>query len=519
MDGKALRVNVRSPERFSAVIPKSHYEGEVAPGVHSMLFHWGFEECLVLKNMGIKGVPSPIEKNYKWPGIYRPMQHQRETAAFLTMHKRCFCFDEMGLGKSAATAWAADYLMTLGLVHRVLIICPVSIMQAAWQQDLFKVLMHRTVGVAHGTKAKRVEVINSGCEFVIINYDGVQIVEKELAAAGFDVIVMDELNNCKNAQAKRSKSIKRLIGPETRVWGLTGTPAAQSPEDAYGLARMIAPDRVPKFFGSWRDMVMQQINMYKWVPRPRAKDIVHAALQPAIRHTVADCLDLPEMIVVNREVPMTKQQEKYYKILKEQMLAQAAGEEITAVNAAAMLNKLLQLSTGCLYADGEAGSKPVIEFDVSPRMAALEDIIQESTNKVIIFAPFRHTITMLERELAAKGRTTATISGDVSSTNRGKIFSDFQYQPDPKIIIIQPQAAAHGVTLTEASTVVWFGPTTSLDTYLQANARAHRKGQKNKVVVVHLYGSPVEAKLYKALSVRGAAHVELLDLYRTVLEE
>ena len=518
VDGKALRVNVRSPARFAAVIPKSHYEGEIAPGIHSMLFHWGYDEALVLKNMGVKNVPSPIEKNYNWPGIYRPMTHQRETAAFLTMHKKCYCFDEMGLGKTAAAAWAADYLMQLGRVKRVLIICPVSIMQAAWQQDLFKVLMHRTVGVAHGTKAKRIEVLDSGCEFVIINYDGVQIVEAELAAGGFDLIIMDEANNVKNAQAKRSKAIKRLIGSDTRVWLMTGTPAAQSPEDAYGLAKIVSPERVPKFFGSWRDMVMQQINMYKWVPRARAKDIVHAALQPAIRHTKEECLDLPEMIVVEREVPLTKQQEKYYKLLKEQMLAQAAGEEITAVNAAAMLNKLLQLSTGAVYGDGEAGEKPVIEFDVKPRMDALEDIIQESTSKVIIFAPFRHTIAMLERELAAKGYTTATISGDVSSANRGKIFSDFQYQPDPKVIIIQPQAAAHGVTLTEASTVIWFGPTTSLDTYLQANARAHRKGQKNKVVVVHLYGSPVEAKLYKALSVRGAAHVELLDLYKEVIE-
>jgi SNF2 family DNA or RNA helicase len=172
-----------------------------------------------------------------------------------------------------------------------------------------------------------------------------------------------------------------------------------------------------------------------------------------------------------------------------------------------------------VYADSVSTSgKTVVEFDVKPRLDALADIIDESTDKVIIFAPFRHTIDMLEKDLAARGYTTATISGDVSSTNRGTIFSSFQYQDDPKVIIIQPQAAAHGVTLTRASTVVWFGPTTSLDTYLQANARAHRNGQKNKVIVVHLYGSPVEEKLYKALSTRGAAHIELLELYKEVME-
>ena len=486
--------------------------------MHEILVHWGYEEALVLKNMGVKNVPAPINKNYAWPGLYRPMAHQRETAEFLTMNKRAFCFDEQGLGKTMTAAWAADYLMTIGQVKRVLVICPVSIMQAAWQQDLFKCLMHRTVGIAHGTRDRRLQVVDSGCEFVIINYDGIPIIEKELATAGFDLVIMDEANYCKNAQAKRSKAIKRLLGPETRIWLMTGTPAAQSPLDAYGLAKLVSPDRVPKFFGSWRDMVMQQVNMYKWVPRARAKDIVHAALQPAIRHTKEECLDLPEMIVVDRPVPLTKQQEKYYKILKEQMLAKVAGEEVTAVNAAAMLNKLTQLSCGCLYGDGEDGNKPTIEFDVSPRLEALEDIIQESTNKVIVFAPFRHTITMLERELQAKGHTTAVISGDVSAAKRGEIFSAFQYQPDPKILIIQPQAAAHGVTLTEASTVVWFGPTTSVETYLQANARAHRNGQKHKVVVYHLHGSPVEEKLYKTLSDRGAAHVELLQLYREEFE-
>lgn len=506
---------MRNPDRFTAVIPKCYYEGEVSPGLHDLVVHWGYDESLVLKNLGIRKVPSPINRAYNWPGMFKPMAHQKETAEFLTMHKRAFCFDEMGLGKTAAAAWAADYLMTIDQVKRVLIICPVSIMQAAWQQDLFKVLIHRTVGIAHGTKEKRVQVINSEVEFVIINYDGVQIVEDEIKAGGFGLIILDEANNVKNAQAKRSKAIMKLVGIDTRVWLMTGTPAAQSPVDAYGLAKIVCPDRVPRFFGAWRDMVMQKITMFKWVPKARAKDVVHNALQPAIRHTKEECLDLPDVVYVDREVPLTKQQMKYYKVLKEQMLALAAGEEITAVNAAAQLNKLLQLSVGAVYSD----NKSVVEFDVKPRLDALTDIIDESTSKVIVFAPFRHTITMLERELAARGYTTATISGDVAPNKRGAIFNAFQTQEDPKVIIIQPQAAAHGVTLTAASTIVWFGPTTSLDTYLQANARAHRKGQTNKVTVVHLHGSPAEAKLYKALSVRGAAHVELLDLYKEILEE
>jgi SNF2 family DNA or RNA helicase len=299
---------------------------------------------------------------------------------------------------------------------------------------------------------------------------------------------------------------------------MTGTPAAQSPEDAYGLAKLVSPDRVPKFFGSWRDMVMQKITQFKYVPRARAKELVHNALQPAIRHTKEECLDLPDIVYVDRHVPMTAQQEKYYKVLKEQMLAVTAGEEISAVNAAAKLNKLLQVSCGSAYADADKdGNKAVVEFDMKPRLDALDDIISESPHKVIVFVPFRHTITRLEVELAKRGHTTATISGDVNPSKRGAIFSAFQYESDPKVIIIQPQAAAHGVTLTAASTVVWFGPTTSMETYLQANARAHRKGQVNKVTVYQFYGSPAEQQLYKALSVRGAAQVDLLALYKDTL--
>jgi SNF2 family DNA or RNA helicase len=518
VNGKALRVRVRNPERFLSVLPRSHYEQEIAEGVHEILVSWGFDEAQVLKNMGVKNVPSPIGKNYNWPGLYQPMQHQRETAEFCTMHKRCFVFDEQGLGKTCAAAWAADYLMTIGKVKRVLVICPVSIMQAAWQQDLFKVLMHRTVGIAHGTRTRRIETINSGCEFCIINYDGVVVVEDELKAAGFDLIIMDEGTYLKNAQAKRSKAILKLIGLDTRVWLMTGTPAAQSPEDAYGLAKLVSPDRVPKFFGSWRDMVMQKLTQFKYVPRAKAKELVHNALQPAIRHTKEECLDLPDIVYVDRHVPMTTQQEKYYKVLKEQMLAVTAGEEISAVNAAAKLNKLLQVSCGSAYADADKdGNKAVVEFDMKPRLDALGDIISESPHKVIVFVPFRHTITRLEVELAKRGHTTATISGDVSPNKRGAIFSAFQYEADPKVIIIQPQAAAHGVTLTAASTVVWFGPTTSMETYLQANARAHRKGQVNKVTVYQFYGSPAEQQLYKALSVRGAAQVDLLALYKDTL--
>ena len=174
IEGKALKLRLRNPHKVLSVIPKSALidEGPVS----TVMVHWGLEEAQVLKNLKIKNVPSPIIAKYKWPGIYQPFTHQKQTAAFLTLHRRAFCFNDPGTGKTLSITWACDYLMNIKQIKRVLVICPLSIMQAAWQNDIFKGAMHRRVGVAYGSKEKRTQVINSDAEFVIINFDGVAVV-------------------------------------------------------------------------------------------------------------------------------------------------------------------------------------------------------------------------------------------------------------------------------------------------------------------------------------------------------
>jgi SNF2 family DNA or RNA helicase len=296
---------------------------------------------------------------------------------------------------------------------------------------------------------------------------------------------------------------------------LTGTPASQSPTDAYGLAKLVAPSRVPKFFGAYRDMVMQKVTMFKWMPKPKAEDIVFDVLQPAIRFTKEECLDLPEMTYTTRDVPLTAQQFKYYEIIRKNMLATAAGEDITTVNAAANLNKLLQLSCGAVYAD----SGEVVAFDSSNRIEALKEVIAEASHKVLVFVPYRHAIEIVTEALRKEGINTEIINGSVPVRKRTEIFENFQTTPNPKVLVIQPQAAAHGVTLTEANVVVWFSPITSVETYLQANARVHRAGQHNPCTVVHLQGSPVEKKMYKMLQSKVDIHVKMIDLYKNVIED
>jgi SNF2 family DNA or RNA helicase len=499
---------LRNSEKVTDVIPKSRR----LPN-NKVLVNWGLEEALRLKELKIK-VPSPIEGRYEWTGRYKPFEHQKSTAGFLTMNKRSFCFNEQGTGKTASAIWASDYLMKQGKIRRVLVICPLSIMDSAWRDDLFTFATHRTVSVAYGPAEKRKKIIQEGSDYVIINYDGVAIVADEIRKGGFDLIIVDEATHYKNAQTTRWKTLNKLLTDDTWLWMMTGTPAAQSPVDAYGLAKMVNKQSVPRFFGSFKDQVMTRMSQFRWVAKANANTIVFNALQPAIRFTKDECLDLPPMVYVKREIELTNQQKKYYAQIKNKMVMEVTGAEVTAMNAAVSLSKLLQISSGAVYTD--AGD--VLEFDIKNRYKVLREVIDESSQKILVFVPFKHTINILTEKLRAEGITTEVIQGSVSAPKRTEIFRTFQTTPNPRVLVIQPQAAAHGVTLTAANTVVWWGPTSSLETYEQANARVHRSGQKHKSTVIQLQGSAAEKHVYRLLDKRINVHADLINLYKEILD-
>ena len=515
IEQEALRLTVRSDfvPYITNYLEKSEViedNGETA----DIVVYWGIKEMQhIARFYSELKLPSPILKEYDWPGLFTPFMHQKTTAAFLSLRDRAFCFNEAGTGKTSSVIWAADYLMKQGLIKRVLIICPLSIMYSAWQADIFKTAMHRTVAVAYGDANKRKKVLSGAYEFVIINYDGVSIVSDDICKLGFDLIVVDEANAYKTATTKRWKTLAKIMTPSTKLWMLTGTPASQSPLDAFGLARLVAPGNVPKYFTAWRDKVMHQVTRFKWVPKPHAKKEVFSALQPAIRFTKAECLDLPEVTYQTREIELTPQVKRYYRGIKDQMLVQAAGEQISAVNAAAKLTKLLQISGGAVYSDNHE----VVEFDVSPRLAALMEVLDETEHKVIIFVPFKHTIELVANHLTNQGVTNEIINGEVPAKERSNIISRFQTTEFPRVLIIQPQSASHGVTLTAADTVVFWSPVMSVETYLQCVARIDRVGQVNKMTVVHLQGSEIERKMYQMLQSKIDSHEKLVDLYKEEL--
>jgi SNF2 family DNA or RNA helicase len=513
VENKALLIETAEPNLITDSIKKSAVVSTDG-SKYKVLVRWGLEEAQTLATLEHKGIPSPILRDYAWTGKLTPFEHQKTTASFLTLYDRAFCFNEQGTGKTASVIWAADYLIKRNELKRVLVLCPLSIMKSAWQQDLFKFAMHRSCGVAHGDAKTRKKIVAAGAEFVIVNFDGLAIIKDDIIAGGFDLIVVDEANAYKNVQTNRWKVLNEIVKATTpRLWMLTGTPAAQSPLDAYGLAKLVNPSKCPNYYSHFRAETMYPVTKFKWAPKPGSDTYVHKMLQPAIRFEKKDCLDLPDVTYLDREAPLTVQQAKYYKQLKTEMLLEAAGEEVSAVNAAVKINKLLQISGGAVYSDtGE-----VIEFDVSTRLNAVLEVIAEATSKVLVFVPFTHTIELLRAKLQKEGITCDVINGKVPVNKRTDIVTEFQTKKDPHVLLIQPQAASHGLTLTAADTIIWYAPVTSVETYLQANARINRPGQKNAMTIVHIRGSEVEGRLYSMLRGNINNHERIIDLYRDVL--
>jgi SNF2 family DNA or RNA helicase len=510
VENKAIVFNTRNPDKY-AIIPRHAIVGE-NNGVYQVAVKWGLDEVRVLRNLGVSKAPSPITGRYDWPGMHKPFSHQVETAEFLTLNRRSFVFNDPGTGKTLSALWAADYLMKIKQVRRCLILCPLSIMHDAWMNGIGKSVIHRSVIVAHHSQAtRRIEMVQGDYEFVIVNYDGLNLIADEVLANGkFDLVIVDEANAYKNPSTKRWKSLNKILQPHTHLWMMTGTPASQSPVDAYGLARLVNPSNVPKFATAWRDKVMQKLTQFKWVPKKGAAEAVFDALQPAIRFTKEECTDLPPVLTETREIPLTPQQQKYYKLLKERMVMDAAGETITAVNAAAGVSKLLQISAGAAYTDDHE----VVEFDCAPRLNVLLEVLEETSRKVIVFAPFRHSIETIHNHLLKNNVASEVIHGDISVSKRTDIFKRFQTLPDPRILVVQPQSASHGVTLTAADTVIFYGPVMSVETYLQCIARADRIGQTStNVTVIHLQGSEIEKRMFAQLEKRVRGHDILLSLY------
>jgi len=503
---KALALKLNNPNRVLDSIPTAK-PFEVR-GIPIVVTPHKLDEVRVLRNLGIKA-PSPILHYYDWPGQYTPFEHQRQTAAFLTLQHRGLVLNEIGTGKTQSALWAADYLIKTKKVRKVLILSPLSTLERVWGDGIFTGLVHRKFAVLHGTAERRLKLLKTDVDFYIVNHDGFPIIADQ-SHGMFDLVIVDEAAVLRNPSTRRFKIFRKWMdqNPQARLWLMTGTPTPNDPTDAWALAKLVGSPFLTKTFTAFREQVMMKIGQWKFVPRPESVEIVKHILQPAVRYTRDECFDLPETMIQTRQVELTAEQKKHYAQMLRHFVTEAASEgTITAVNEAVKIQKLVQIACGVAY--GDDGQN--ILLDCSPRVNLVKEVIEEAGEKVIVFVPLTGTLHMLEQELS-KHWSVGVVNGEVSANERNRIFHGFQHEKDPHVLIAHPGTMAHGLTLTTASTIIWYGPINSNEVYVQANGRIERIGKTRVSNIVHIEGTDLEHKMYERLRNKQKLQGLLLEM-------
>ena len=511
---EAILLRVREPSRITTVIPTAKLlKNHIVAVPHRP------EEMKVLSNLGFDGIPNPLRTNYEFPkagGRYDPFAAQIETADFLSMNNRCFVLNSMGTGKTVSSLWAYDYMLSRKQVNKVLIICPLSTMERTWADEVFKTFPHLDATVIYGTRQRRLKLLNQDSHIYIINIDGIKTIKEALAKRDdIDLVIVDEVAMFRNASTARWKELNEILNKQSqrRVWALTGMPTPNSPLDAWAQVKVVTPNntQLPKYFGKARDVLMRQLTQFKWVPRDNANDTIKEWMQPAIRFSLDDCTDLPEQIHISRDAQMSEEQKKAYVEMLSSLKTEYEGGELLAVNEAVKANKLVQIACGVAY--GKEGE--TIVLPAQDRINVLKEIIEESEGKVIVFVPLTGVLEELAFELGQQWEV-ATIHGGTPKTQRDDIFHDFQTKKTPHVLIANPATMSHGLTLTAATTIVWYAPVHSNDIYEQACARVRRPGQKKTTVIAHIAASEVERRIYQRLKTKQKMQGLLLDMMKEV---
>jgi len=387
---------------------------------------------------------------------------------------------------------------------------PLSTLERVWHDSLYVHFPHRSTTVLHGAAKRRIKRLKEDHDFYIVNHDGFGIIS-DTCNGRFDLVIVDEAAVYRNPSAQRTRLLRKWITRNNcRLWMMTGTPTPNEPTDAWSLARFMNNPHVADTFTKFRNDTMQQVSKWKWVPRREAMQIVRKVLQPCVRYTRDMCLDLPPTTVSERHVKLSDRQRKAYVQMMKDLFLQSQDGLITAPTEMARVLKLVQISCGIAYTD-DGGS---IDFDAAPRLNVVRELVELSEGKVIVFVPFTAVLDSVAESIG-RYASVSVVDGRTSSRKRSAAFHAFQTEPDPRVLVAHPATMAHGLTLTEASTIVWYGPITSNEIYIQACGRVERVGKKHSAHVVHLGATEIERQIYGRLHGKQKLQGVLLDLLKT----
>ena len=444
---------------------------------------------------------------------YKPHKYQQYAIEFIKQHPIAAILLDLGMGKTSIVLSCLNYLMFETFeVSKVLIIAPLRVARNTWSDEIKKWdhLQGLRYSIAVGTAAERIKALNADADIYIINRENVPwLVEESGLPFDYDMVVVDELSSFKNWNAKRFKALMKVRPKVKRIVGLTGTPSSNGLMDLFAEFKVLdMGERLGRFISQYRvnffkpDRVNGPI-VYSYKLLPGAENRIYEKISDiTISMKASDYLEMPELISTEYKVYLDDEERAKYEELKNELVLQLPGAEITAANAATLSGKLSQLANGAIYDDD--GSVNAFH---ERKLDALEDLIESANGKPVLVAYwFKHDLKRITERLTALKADFQRLDSDESirKWNAGEL----------QVGLIHPASAGHGLNLQEGgNTIIWFGITWSLELYSQTIGRLFRQGQKAKnVTVIHIItDGTVDERILKALEAKDSTQRALID--------
>ena len=472
----------------------------------------------LMRNAGYD-VPSPMGLYYDWPGDKQPYKVQRASAELLTANRRCYLLNQQGTGKTPTTLWAWDFLNRQGEAGKCLVVAKLSTVNFVWAREIMRTLPHRRCVVLADIKgmprAKRLKALEEDADIYIVNHDGVKVIHDDLLArTDIDTLVLDELAVYRN-NSDRSKGMRSFAARFKHVWGLTGSPMPNQVTDVWGQAKIVTPQRTTKYFKACRELLMNRVSQWNWVPKTDAVERAFTMMQPSARYTLDDVVELPPVYERTMDVPLSDEQKDFYDTFKKRLAILVQNKQVTAANAGAVVNKLLQISGGWVYST----APDFVQLDAKPRLETLRDLIEENDRKVLVFAPYRHMVTGIHEYLNSKEGLGADAAAIYDKRTGDVVLAQFQDTDRYKALVAHPGPIGHGNTLTRANLIIWYSPIADYDIFDQANYRIRRISQEHKQQIIFLQATGADRRFYGILRRKEATQDAFLKLVEEVTQE
>lgn len=452
-------------------------------------------------------------------------EHQKKAAKMGTILDNIALLMEQGTGKTLSAIAIATHRYLKGQMRKLLIIAPKSVLPEWARQFEEHTDLSYEAHVVEGKKDKKVRLIKDwdpqrNLKVLVINYESVWRLEKELLKWAPDMVICDESQKIKNARAKQSKSVTKIGSKAKYRLILTGTPVTQNPLDFFSQYKFLDPSIFGNNFVQFRDRyaVMGGFNNYQVIRFQNLEELAEKAHSIAYRVTKEEALDLPEEVHQNLYAELEPEAEKRYREMEEDSVLKLEGETVTAPIVLTQLMKLQQIAGGFIKTE-EGTVVQVSNAKLNILKEAIEDLVLTYNKKVVIFARFIPEIEAISEMLTKMKIRHHTLTG--GTKNRGELIRDFQNNSNTKVFVINPKAGGTGITLTAADTAIFYSKDYSLEAYLQAMARIHRIGQKNKVTYIHILakGTVDEAVTERLNNKQDLANLVVDDLKNLILNK